>query len=220
MEEIVLESVRLIAADQVSELVISQLRSEHIYSLENSSYVLMNMVLVSSKNGIQNIKNVLANHKKAKRAIAVLIDSELQVPEMADIDSVLSFTNKDEFYNEFKSFLSLIRHNVEIHGLVSFDFNDFFTMIKGRNELSVHSCAYNEKISEATSELRKNINPNHANYLLTFTVEHYNPDTFGEELYPIKTYIDELPDEGNVFWNFRESSTKEVVLFISKQILS
>lgn len=93
-------------------------------------------------------------------------------------------------------------------------------MIKGRNELSVHSCAYNEKISEATSELRKNINPNHANYLLTFTVEHYNPDTFGEELYPIKTYIDELPDEGNVFWNFRESSTKEVVLFISKQILS
>ena len=75
MEEIVLESVRLIAADQVSELVISQLRSEHIYSLENSSYVLMNMVLVSSKNGIQNIKNVLANHKKAKRAIAVLIDS-------------------------------------------------------------------------------------------------------------------------------------------------
>lgn len=49
MEEIVLESVRLIAADQVSELVISQLRSEHIYSLENSSYVLMNMVLVSSK---------------------------------------------------------------------------------------------------------------------------------------------------------------------------
>lgn len=48
----------------------------------------------------------------------------------------------------------------------------------------------------------KNINPNHANYLLTFTVEHYNPDTFGEELYPIKTYIDELPDEGNVFWNF------------------
>ncbi len=57
MEEIVLESVRLIAADQVSELVISQLRSEHIYSLGNSSYVLMNMVLVSSKNGIQNIKN-------------------------------------------------------------------------------------------------------------------------------------------------------------------
>jgi hypothetical protein len=52
--------------------------------------------------------------------VVVLIDPELQVQEDLGIDSVVSFSNKDAFYNEFKNFLSLIRHNVEIQWIDKF----------------------------------------------------------------------------------------------------
>ena len=98
MEDIALESAKLIAIDQVSELVINQLRSEGVYSLDNSPYVLMNMLLVSSQSGINNIKSILACQKKVKRTVVVLIDPELQVQEDLGIDSVVSFFNKYAFF--------------------------------------------------------------------------------------------------------------------------
>ncbi len=78
------------------------------------------MLLVSSQSGINNIKSILACQKKVKRTVVVLIDPELQVQEDLGIDSVVSFSNKDAFYNEFKNFLSLIRHNVEIQWIDKF----------------------------------------------------------------------------------------------------
>ena len=44
MEEIVLESVRLIGADKDSDSIINQLRSDGIFSLDNSPYVLLNIM--------------------------------------------------------------------------------------------------------------------------------------------------------------------------------
>jgi hypothetical protein len=218
MEDIALESAKLIAIDQVSELVINQLRSEGVYSLDNSPYVLMNMLLVSSQSGINNIKSILACQKKVKRTVVVLIDPELQVQEDLGIDSVVSFSNKDAFYNEFKNFLSLIRHNVEIHGLISFDFNDFFSMIKGRCVLSIRTCGYTENISEALTELQHMLFPKDAYFLLSFTVEQYNPKTIEKDLELISNFMDCFPEESSVYWNFNEMPSKEVTLFISKQV--
>ena len=51
MEKIALESLRLIAADYVSQQVIDELRSEGIYSIKNSPNVHVNVVLVSTDKG-------------------------------------------------------------------------------------------------------------------------------------------------------------------------
>ena len=48
MEKIALESLRLIAADYVSQQVIDELRSEGIYSIKNSPNVHVNVVLMST----------------------------------------------------------------------------------------------------------------------------------------------------------------------------
>ena len=139
MEEIVLESVRLIGADKDSDSIINQLRSDGILSLDNSPYVLLNIVLVSSREGSQKVSQLLALNENAKKNVAMLMDPELQIPEKANVDSVLSFSNKLDFYKDFKNFLLLIRHNVELHGMICFDFNDFFWMINGRRTFIIHS---------------------------------------------------------------------------------
>ena len=48
MEKIALESLRLIAADYVSQQVIDELHSEGIYSIKNIPNVHVNVVLVST----------------------------------------------------------------------------------------------------------------------------------------------------------------------------
>lgn len=105
MEEIVLESVRLIGADKDSDSIINQLRSDGILSLDNSPYVLLNIVLVSSREGSQKVSQLLALNENAKKNVAMLMDPELQIPEKANVDSVLSFSNKLDFYKDFKNFL-------------------------------------------------------------------------------------------------------------------
>ena len=116
----------MIGADKDSDSIINQLRSDGILSLDNSPYVLLNIVLVSSREGSQKVSQLLALNENAKKNVAMLRDPELQIPEKANVDSVLSFSNKLDFYKDFKNFLLLIRHNVELHGMICFDFNDFF----------------------------------------------------------------------------------------------
>ena len=59
MEKIALESLRLIAADYVSQQVIDELRSEGIYSIKNSPNVHVNVVLVSTDKGADNVNKIL-----------------------------------------------------------------------------------------------------------------------------------------------------------------
>ena len=73
MEEIVLESVRLIGADKDSDSIINQLRSDGIFSLDNSPYVLLNIVLASTREGSQNVSQLLALNENAKKNVTVAL---------------------------------------------------------------------------------------------------------------------------------------------------
>lgn len=218
MEEIIIETVRLIAADKESDSIINQLRSDGIFFLDNSPCVLLNIVLVSTKEGSQKVSQLLALNEKAKKNVAILMNSELQILEKANIDSVLSFSDELGFYENFKNFLLLIRHYVELHEKpLCFDFIDFFWMIKGRRDLAIHSYRYKEKITEAVSNLRSIPLLKDARYLLFFTID-YEQEQSVEQLYTIKNYMDEFPDDAYIHWHFMESESKEVILFVSKQI--
>ena len=65
MENIILKSARLIATDDESIKIIERLRSEEVYGQENNEWQLMNIVLVSSTEGVENIPNVLSKDSPA-----------------------------------------------------------------------------------------------------------------------------------------------------------
>ena len=71
MKEIAFDSLLLIAADDVSQQAINQLRSEGIYSIEDRSCTLINMVVVSTAEGAEHIHQVLENHERARKNVRI-----------------------------------------------------------------------------------------------------------------------------------------------------
>ena len=124
MKEIAFDSLLLIAADDVSQQAIIQLRSEGIYSIENRSCTLINMVVVSTAEGAEHVHQVLENHERARKNVVVKMTPELSIKDESDIDSILSFQQNPgcNLYMELKHFLQVYHENVEIHGMVGFDF--------------------------------------------------------------------------------------------------
>ena len=91
MEKIALELLRLIAADYVSQQVINELRSEGIYSIKNSPNVHVNVVLVSTDKGADNVNEILETHACTRRNVVIKMNPELSIKEESDIFSILSF---------------------------------------------------------------------------------------------------------------------------------
>ena len=91
MEKIALESMRLIAADFVSQQVIDELCSEGIYSIKNSPNVYVNVVLVSTDKGADNVNESLETHARARRSVVIKTNPGLCIKEESDIFSILSF---------------------------------------------------------------------------------------------------------------------------------
>ena len=77
MEKNALESLRLIAADYVSQQVIDELRSEGIYSIKNSPNVHVNVVLVSTNKGADNVNEILETHARARRNVVIKMNPDL-----------------------------------------------------------------------------------------------------------------------------------------------
>lgn len=74
MKDIILKSARLIATDDESNEIIERLRSEGVYGQEDNEWQFMNIVLVSSAEGVANIQNVLSKKSLAKLNIIININ--------------------------------------------------------------------------------------------------------------------------------------------------
>ena len=218
MEDIRLDSVRLIATDDASKEIIKRLRAEGVYGKEDTEWQLINMVFVASAAGVENIPNVLSEDTPAKRNVIITINSSLQIDDNANYNSILSFFNGADIYTEIKTLLYLIRINVEIHGLICFDVNDFFVLTKGRNMISTASYQYKDNIEEAINELQKIELQNNHKYLLFFTIEHYDSEGFAFDMLPVKNYLETFPEKATLYWNLAESADKQVTLFTSISI--
>ena len=218
MEDIRLDSVRLIATDDTSKEIIERLRSDGVYGKEDTECQLINMVFVASSAGVENIPNVLSEDTPAKRNVIITINSSLQIDDNANYNSILSFLDGADIYAEIKTLLYLIRINVEIHGLVCFDFNDFFVLAKGRNRISTISYPYKDNIEEAINEIQKIKLQDDSKCLLFFTIEHYDRNGFEFDMLPVKNYLDTFPEKATLYWNLAESTEKQVTLFSSISI--
>lgn len=154
MEKIALESLRLIAADYVSQQVIDELRSEGIYSIKNSPNVYVNVVLVSTDKGADNVNKILETHACERRNVVITMNPELSIKEESDIFSILSFQADSNPYLELKKFLQLYNICIEKHSMICFDLSDFLIIIRGRNVISIHSYVYKKDIRDALEHIK------------------------------------------------------------------
>lgn len=217
MENILLDSVLLIATDDASSKIIERLKTEGVYGQEDKERLSMNIVLVSSTEGVANIPNVLSKNSLAKRNIIIKTNPSLEIDNDIDYYSVLSFFNDADPYEEIKALLCFIRINGDTNRNIAFDEYEIFGLIKGRNMISTASYSYNENVDEAINELKKIKLHNNRRYLFLFTYEHNNEPTFLDIL-PVNNYLESFPKDATVCWSIQESSVNQVTLFTSISI--
>jgi len=132
MENILFDSVRLIATDDASSKIIERLKTEGVYGQEEKEWQSMNIVLVSSAEGVGNIPDVLSKNSLAKRNIIININPSLEIDDDINYYSVLSFFNGADPYEEIKSLLCFIHTNEDTNRNIEFDEYDFFVLTKGQ----------------------------------------------------------------------------------------
>ena len=217
MEKIALESLRLIAADYVSQQVIDELRSEGIYSIKNSPNVYVNVVLVSTDKGADNVNKILETHARARRNVVIKMNPELSIKEESDIFSILSFQADSNPYLELKKFLQLYNICIEKHGILCFDLSDFSILIRGRNVISTHSYVYNKDITDALEHIKSIYIKENGRYLLAITIANDYTDemkkiTLPEKMMsPLSDYMESLP----VYLTITIATPKTLTLFTS-----
>ena len=217
MEKIALESLRLIAADYVSQQVIDELRSEGIYSIKNSPNVYVNVVLVSTDKGADNVNKILETHARARRNVVITMNPELSIKEESDIFSILSFQADSNPYLELKKFLQLYNICIEKHGILCFDLSDFLIVIRGRNVISTHSYVYKKDIKQAIEHITSIYIKENCRYILAITIANDYTDemkkiTLPEKMMsPLSDYMESLP----VYLTITIATPKTLTLFTS-----
>ncbi len=104
MKDIILESARLIATDDESKRIIERLRSEGVYGQEDKELLFMNIVLVSSAEGVAKLPDVLSNNSLAKRNIIIKTNPSLNIDNDINYYSVLSFFHGADPYEEISRY--------------------------------------------------------------------------------------------------------------------
>ena len=221
MEKIALESLRLIAADYVSQQVIDELCSEGIYSIKNSTNVHVNVVLVSTDKGADNVNEILETHARARRNVVIKTNPGLCIKEESDIFSILSFQADSNPYLELKKFLQLYNICIENHGILCFDLSDFLILIRGRNVISTHSYVYKKDITDALAHLKSICIKENGRYILAITIANDYTDemkkiTLPEKMMsPLSDYMESFPDKSIFHFTITEAIPKTLTLFTS-----
>ena len=215
MEKIALESLRLIAADYVSQQVINELRSEGIYSIKNSPNVHVDVVLVSTDKGVDNVHEILETHACARRNVVITMNPELCIKEESDIYSILSFQADSNPYLELKKFLQLYNICIEKHSMICFDLSDFLIIIRGRNVISTHSYVYKEDITDALEHIKSIYIKENGRYLLAITMAAYDDNEMNKMMPPLSDYMESFPDKSIFNFTITKATPKTLSLFTS-----
>lgn len=218
MKDIILELARLIATDDESKGIIERLRSEGVYGQEDKELLFMNIVLLSSAEGVAKLPDLISNNSLAKRNLIIKTDTSLNIDNDINYYSVLTFFDEADPYEEIKTLLCFIHTNEDTNRNIAFDEYEIFTLTKGRNMISTASYSYNENVDKAPNELKNIKLQNNRRYLLLFTYEHNNEGT-ALDILPVKNYLDMFPENATVCWNILQSSVNQVTLLTSISIL-
>ena len=211
--------IRLMAVDMAGEQIINRLRNDGVHIREDNAPTPVDIVLVSSKEGVQNLSDIPSSYASTTKTVLIQMDSNLHIPEIPGIDSVLSFSPTVDFHNALKRFLLLMRNNIEAQKrpLICSDFYDFFTLIAGRRTLSVYSYKYEDDISMAISDPRSISSIKGARYLLTLALTQKALDSLTmAELLSIENMVKrKFRDADFINYNLTLSTSNEITQLIS-----
>lgn len=212
-----LETVRLIATDKESNKLITQLHEDNIFCRGNS--LMMNVILVSSKKGSELIDEFLLLDEQLTMNIIICLNRELEIKSNKHYQSILYLSEEKDSYQTIKDFLSVIRYNIEIHGLVGFDFRDFKQIISGKNLLSIQIAEFSNNLSEGLCQLKRSSHIQFEKILISLYFKDYNDFT--------KNQADQLNDfmESNqtsddtfICWNLHEDKKQRIILMATTPI--
>lgn len=166
-----LKLVRLIPADNGAKEIIDRLNDDGIYWQKEGENVLMTAVLATTEKGVNDI-HLLLKQQKANHKV-VLIQATDELMNICDnvFDSIISFTPSANVYENMKLFLWLFYNTIEIRGVSSFDFYDFFSLIRGRNRISLQKKSYISDIEEALCHLKYDRRHSQNRYLLAICMD-------------------------------------------------
>lgn len=215
MEKIALKSLRLIATDYVSQQVINEFRSEGIYSIKNSPNVHVNVVLVSTDKGADNVNEILETHACIRRNVVIKMNPELSIKEESDIFSILSFQADSNPYLELIKFLQLYNICIEKHSMICFDLSDFLILIRGRNVIYTHLYVYKKDITEALAHLKSIYIKENGRYLLAITIAGYDNNEMEKMMLLVSDYMVSSPDKSIFNFTITEATPKTLTLFTS-----
>ena len=159
----------LITVDSENKQIVEKLKQDGISCIEKGEYTIMNIILANSKEAIDKV-HLLSLRQNDRRKLVLLQTSDIfEVDEKEMFDAILSFPNGSNTYEEIKSFLYCIRNLLEIHWIISVDFYDFYSVIKGKNIISMQRFTYRKDIEEALYKLNYNRDKKQKKYIFAIS---------------------------------------------------
>lgn len=212
MEKITLKIVRLMAIDDGAKEIVERLKGDGICCKENDCNVLLDVMLATSGKKIDKSSIPLPRQVAGRKTILLQATDAYKAIEHDGFDAVLSFSNYNNVYEKIKSFLYLVHDSLEIHGICSFDFYEFFSLIKGRNSISLQTYPYTT-IEQAFNFLKYDSHKKQNKYLLTLYMGHKgNMDPLRK--FDNHKFIETFPVNTVLNFNIIQSTLKQVTLLI------
>lgn len=212
-EEIILESIQLIATDDISLKIIEDLQADGIRLQNTEDRMLMNLFIVDSTEGFKKVPAAMsALTKKAFKNVVVFTNPALDTEEVDGINAFINFGDNKDFHEAIKQFLYHYQETIEIPSLIGYDFRSFMQLIEGHNSIEIKSYDYTHDISEALTPLRAIPMPKGSKCLLFFT-QHEANDQHTMEV--VNEYLNSLPDVIDYNFSFNTSSQLHVSLLIA-----
>lgn len=212
-----LETVRLIATDAESNKLITQLHEDNIFCRGNR--LMVNVILVSSHEGSELIDEFLLLNGQPTINIVICLNRELEINTNKHYQSILYLSEEKDSLQTVKDFLYVIRYNIEIHGLVGFDFRDFKQIISGKNLLSIQIAEFSNNLSEGFCQLKRSSHIQFEKILISLYFKDYN-DFTKNQADQLNDFMksNQTSDDTFICWNLHEDKKQRIILMATTPI--
>jgi hypothetical protein len=145
--------------------------------------------------------------------VIICLNRKLEIKSNKHYQYILYLSEEKDSYQTIKDFLSVIRYNIEIHGLVGFDFRDFKQIISGRNLLSIQIVEFSNNLSKGFCLLKTASHIPYKRFLISLYFKDINDFT--------KNQADQLndfmkssqtSDDTFICWNLHEDKKQRIIL--------
>lgn len=154
MEEEFMWFVRLISTDKEGEQIVERLRLDGISCSEDDDTPLLSIILASSEDSLKHLNMSSLRQNNRQKIVLLQTSGIFDIDEQHFFNAILSFPQNDDVYSQIKSFLYCAYNFIDVHSIISVDFSDFYSIISGRNIISMQQYVYTTDVEESLSQLK------------------------------------------------------------------